>query len=105
MLLATLMTFLYNDIIEYNDYGSSAYMCRFGTCEHLCRHQSRISGKDCAVYKWHEILVVLLSSSDSSTAVQDMVAHTHGPTLFFTAGSAIQIWNLRMLAIAIGCSN
>lgn len=44
------------------------------------------------------------SSSDSSTAIQDMVAHVHGPTLFFTAGSAIQIWNLRMLVIANGYS-
>lgn len=105
MLLAALMIFLFNDIINYNYYGSSACMCRFGTCELLCRHQSRISGKDYAVYKSYEILVVLLSSSDSSTAVQDIVAHTHGPTLFFTAGSAIQIWNLRMLVIAIGCSN
>jgi len=45
------------------------------------------------------MLIVLLSSSDSSTAIQDMVAHVYGPTLFFTAGSAIQICNLRMSVI------
>ena len=50
------------------------------------------------------VYFIQLFSSDSSTAIQDMATHEHGPTLFFTAGSAIQIWNLRMLVIVIICT-
>ncbi|XP_065898994.1 kinesin-like protein KIF21A isoform X2 [Dysidea avara] len=48
---------------------------------------------------------VKVINSDSSTAVQDMVVHKHGPTLFFTAGSAINMWNLRMMTLEGKLSN